>query len=42
MSDRQKFAQMNEYTWDDLQKLEQELETASKITLQELPKTARS
>ncbi|HQL87623.1 MAG: hypothetical protein BWX73_02721 [Lentisphaerae bacterium ADurb.Bin082] len=38
MSDRQKFAQMNEYTWDDLQKLEQELDAASKITLQELPK----
>lgn len=38
MSDRRKFAQMNEYTWDNLQKLEQELETASKITLQELPK----
>ncbi|NLG13152.1 MAG: DUF4838 domain-containing protein [Lentisphaerae bacterium] len=34
----QKFSQMDEYTWEDLQKMEQELDIASKIKLQELPR----
>ena len=34
----QNFTQMNEYTWEDLQKMEQELDNAEQIALQGLPK----